>query len=93
MSYNLPLGVGCFIHRYFYGYGEITTVDEDGGRVFIDFMNGHYDWFGISELQRVGGHDVFPVEKAFIRYQFKEGDNLKDVLNMFPDYRFLRIAF
>lgn len=83
--------VGSFIYHTTYGYGEITTLNEDHTMVFIDFRKGHYDWFRVCDLERSSG--VFPAENAFIRVLFKPGDNIKDILQRYPEYRFIDILF
>lgn len=85
------LNIGCFIYHKSYGYGEITTVNEDHTQVFIDFRMGHCDWFNVEYLQR--GDSVFPAENAFIRVLFNPGDKIKDILQRNSDYRFVDILF
>lgn len=83
--------VGSFIYHKTYGYGEITTVNEDHSKVFIDFRQGHCDWFDVCYLER--GDGVFPAENAFIRVLYTPGDKLKDILQRYPEYRFIDILF
>lgn len=83
--------VGSFIFHQTYGYGEITTVNLDCTMVFIDFRNGHCDWFNVYYLQR--GNGTYLVENAFVRVIFKEGDGVKDILKRFSDYLFIDILF
>lgn len=85
--------IGCFLYHSEYGYGEITTVDENNYLVFIDFRRGHCDWFSVSYLQKCVGNGIFPASNAFIRVKFKEGDNLKDILHGYSDYRYVHILF
>lgn len=85
------LDVGSFIYHSVYGYGEITTVNEDRSQVFIDFRKGYCDWFNSCDLERASG--VFPAENAFIRVLFKPGDNIKDILQRYSEYRFIDILF
>lgn len=83
--------VGDFIYRKVYGYGEITTVNEEHSQVFIDFRNGFCDWFMFCDLER--SSDVFASKDSFIRVLFKPGDNIKGILNRYSEYRFVDIYF
>lgn len=85
--------VGRFILHLAFGYGEITTISDDGSKVFIDFRNGHCDWFDVFYLKTGLGIRIFPCEKAFIKVRFKEGDNIKDILREYSDYRYVHILF
>lgn len=83
--------VGDFIYHKVYGYGEITTVNYEHSQVFIDFRNGFCDWFMVCDLER--SSDVIPSKDSFIRVLFKLGDNIKDILNRYSEYRFVDIYF
>lgn len=93
---NCCCDVGSFVYHNIYGYGEITTVSEDGSKVFIDFRKGHCDWFSRGYLRY--GSDVFPAEdNAFIRVLFGKGENkglgIKDILQKYKGYHYVDILF
>ena len=85
--------VGSFIYHPVYGYGEITTVTDNGKEVFVDFRKGHYGWFPVKLIKN--SPKIYNVDKAFIRVQFKDGDNLKDIIDKYSGlgYRYVDILF
>ena len=85
------LDVGSFVYHSAYGYGEITTVNEDHTMVFIDFRGGFSDWFEVEDI--LHSNCVFPSENSFVRVIFKEGDNIKDILQRYSEYRYIDILF
>lgn len=85
--------VGVFIHHRIYGYGEITTIDEQRQRAFVDFFKDTYGWFTLETIAK--GCKILSSDKVFIKVRFgSNGDeNIKDILKKYSDYYLVGIYF
>lgn len=85
--------VGAFIYHNLYGYGEITTIDEQCQKAFVDFFKDTCDWFSFEAIAK--GCKILASDKVFRKVRFgSNGDNnIKEILKKYSGYQLVGIYF